>query len=427
MVDIQKMAGSLTPVEVHSVARKRAISAASAVSEDEFEGHLVAIPEPTVKLDGNTARRCHNIAATRAVLWDAALPGFGLRVRRGHKHGSWVVRLRFRSADKLVTLGRSADVDAGTAREMARSRLAAVTLDGLPQRMAVAASPTFATYVVEFLRDYARHWKPATERSSRGLINRDLIPAFGELQLDAIIKADVSRWRDSFGEHREGSFNRAIPVLSVMLKYAEQLGYRKRGSNPCRGIPRFKRQLPERYLTAAEYRRLGRVLTEDETKHPLDVAAIRLLLYTGARLGEIAGLQWDWVQPGRLMLPDSKTGPKIVYLNPQAEAVLENVPRREGCALVFPSRDIRGPRDLNPYWPKARRRAALPDVRLHDLRHSFASTAIMQGIPLATIGKLLGHALPETTARYAHLADEVIADAAERVSGSLARHLGLAR
>ena len=115
----------------------------------------------------------------------------------------------------------------------------------------MAASPNFATYVAEFLRDYARHWKPATERSSRGLINRDLIPAFGELQVDAIIKADVSRWRDSFGEHREGVFNRAIPVLSVMLKYAEQLGYRKRGSNPCRGIPRFKRQLPERYLTSA--------------------------------------------------------------------------------------------------------------------------------------------------------------------------------
>ena len=378
-------------------------------------------------LDGNVARRRHSIAAVRAVLWDGVLPGFGLRVRRGHKHGSWVVRVRFRTTDKLVTLGRSIDIDADTAREMARRRLAAVTLDGLPRRMAGRAVPTFGAYVDEFLRDYARHWKPATDRTSRAVIHRDLIPAFGELKLDAIIKADIVRWRDSFGGNREGSFNRAIPVLSVMLKYAEALGYRRRGSNPCRGTPRFKRALPERYLSPAEYRRLSGVLAEDAERYPFDVAMIRLLIYTGARLGEISGLHWNWVQPGRLMLPDSKTGPKIVYLNPQAETVLASVPRRANSGLVFPARATNHPRKLDNYWLAARRRAALPDVRLHDLRHSFASTAIMHGIPLATIGKLLGHALPETTARYAHLADEVIADAAERVSGGLARQLGLGR
>ena len=378
-------------------------------------------------LDGNVARRRHSIAAVRAVLWDGVLPGFGLRVRRGQKHGSWVVRVRFRTTDKLVTLGRSIDIDADTAREMARRRLAAVTLDGLPRRIAARAVPTFGAYVDEFLRDYARHWKPATDRLSRGVIHRDLIPAFGVTELDAIIKADILRWRDSFGGNREGSFNRAIPVLSVMLKYAEALGYRRRGSNPCRGTPRFKRALPERYLSPAEYRRLSGVLAEDAERYPFDVAMIRLLIYTGARLGEISGLHWNWVQPGRLMLPDSKTGPKIVYLNPQAEAVLASVPRRADSGLVFPARATNRPRKLDNYWLAARRRAALPDVRLHDLRHSFASTAIMHGIPLATIGKLLGHALPETTARYAHLADEVVADAAERVSGRLARQLGLGR
>ena len=410
----------------HDVARADACLGAN--------GHDYTVLGPTtrdcrqsISLDGNVARRRHAIAAARAVLWDGVLTGFGLRVRRGQTHGSWVVRVRFRTTDRLVTLGRSVDIDADTAREMARRRLAAVVLDGLPRRIARREVPAFGAYVDEFLRDYARHWKPATDRTSRALIRRDLIPAFGELELDAIMKADIVRWRDSFGGNRQGCFNRAIPVLSVMLKYAEALGYRRRGSNPCRGTPRFKRALPERYLSPAEYRRLSGVLAEDAERYPFDVAMIRLLIYTGARLGEISGLHWDWVQPGRLMLPDSKTGPKIVYLNPQAETVLASVPRRADSGLVFPARATNRPRKLDNYWLAARRRAALPDVRLHDLRHSFASTAIMHGIPLATIGKLLGHALPETTARYAHLADEVIADAAERVSGGLARLIGLGR
>ena len=264
-------------------------------------------PQP-FSLDGNVARRRHIITPARAVLWDGVLPGFGLRVRRGHKNGSWVVRVRFRTTDKLVTLGHSVDMDADTAREIARRRLAAVALDGLPRRTAVRAVPTFGKYVDEFLRDYARHWKPRTARTSRAAIYRHFVPVFGEMPLDTIGKADVLRWRDSITENGEGSFNRTITILSAMLKYAEQLGYRKRGSNPCRGIPRFKRVLPERYLTAAEYRRLAGVLAEDDERSPLDVAMIRLLIYAGARVGEIAGLRLEWVQPGRLMLPDSKTG-----------------------------------------------------------------------------------------------------------------------
>ena len=191
-------------------------------------------PQP-FSLDGNVAHRRHAIAAARALLWDGTLPGFGLRVRRGHKHGSWVVRVRFRTTDKLVTLGRSVDVDADTAREMARRRLAAVALDGLPRRTAVRAVPTFGTYVDEFLRDYAPHWKPRTARSSRAAIYRHFVPVFGDMPLDTIGKADVLRWRDSITDIGEGSFNRTITILSAMLKYAEQLGYWKGGSNSCRG------------------------------------------------------------------------------------------------------------------------------------------------------------------------------------------------
>lgn len=243
--------------------------------------------------------------------------------------------------------------------------------------------------------------------------------------MSAITRADVVRWRDSCAGKCETGFNRAIPVLAAFCKYAEALHLRPKGSNPCRGMPRYKRQLHERYLSPLEYRRLGAALREAEAERPTEVAIIRMLLYTGARVGEIRDLQWDWVRPPHLALPDSKTGPKTIWLNRQAREVLEAQPRRKGCPYVFPSRHGKAPLNIDPWWFKFRRSCAMPDLRIHDLRHSFASGAIMDNVSLAMIGKLLGHALPDTTARYAHLADDVIADAASRVSGSMAQALGL--
>ena len=213
--------------------------------------------------------------------------------------------------------------------------------------------------------------------------------------------------------------------MASLLKYAEQLHLRRRGSNPCRGMPRYKRERMERYLSPQEYRRLAAALHEDESNYPLQVAIVRMLLFTGARLSEIRDLQWEWVKPPRLTLPDSKTGAKVIWLNSQALAVLDAQPRVEGCPLVFPDRRRIAAQSLAPWWPIFRRKCALPDVRIHDLRHSFASAAIMDNVPLATIGKLLGHQLTETTAKYAHLSDDVIADAAKRISGSLAGAIGM--
>lgn len=134
------------------------------------------------------------------------------------------------------------------------------------------------------------------------------------------MKADILFWRDGFAE-RTGVFNRTLPILSVMMGYAEQLGLRPRGSNPCRGTPRYKRKRMERFLSAREYGQLATALNDFERDYPLAVAAIRLLVFTGARRGEIEKLRCEWVQPPRLMLPDSKTGAKIVYLNRQAAEI----------------------------------------------------------------------------------------------------------
>lgn len=358
------------------------------------------------------------------MLWDNELPGFGLRMRpTGHK--CWIVAFRERGIKRLVTLGSVSKLDARKARSEARKRLVANRLDGLPQPpkpKTHKGPPLFRDYVDAFWADYARHWKPSTQKRNLSLIRKELVPAFGDIAVEAFTRADIVRWRDGLNQ-RPCTFNRALPVLAVMLAYAEQLGHRRRGSNPCKGMPRFKTKVHERYLTAAEYRRLARTL--DEAECPLAVAAIRLLIYTGARSGEIATLRWEYVQPPRLALPDSKTGPKTIYLNGPALAVLDALPTRSsGYVFESPGQPDR-PLRIDNHWTKLRRNAALPDVRLHDLRHSFASVAIMDGISLSLIGKLLGHALPETTARYAHLADEVVMDAAERVCSSLASALGL--
>lgn len=380
-----------------------------------------------VRLTGSTARRLPS--KTEHVVWDDELPGFGLRIRpTGHK--TWIVQHRRRGKLVKVTLGPVGQLAASDARAKARGLLVDVALDGLPRRgRARSAAPTFADYVEPFWQDYSRHWKPATQRRNRHAIDNDLLPVFGANTLDAIRRADIQRWRDDMSA-RQGVFNRALPVLAIMLAYAEQLGHRPRGSNPCRGTPRYKRTLPERYLSPVEYRRLGAVLSEAEPRYATAVAILRLLMLTGARVSEIATLRWDYVQPPRLQLPDSKTGPKTVYLNSSAAAVLAGISQVDGISWVFPDRTGDRPyplQTLDKQWRTLRRRAALPDVRMHDLRHSYASAAIGANVSLTIIGGLLGHALPETTARYAHLSDAPIADAAQRVCSTLAGYLEAGR
>lgn len=385
-------------------------------------------PDRHVKLNGNIARR--SPGKQMIEYWDDELPGFGLRVHPSGRR-TWYVMFRQRGKQRRTSLGTSKQITAFEARRLARQKLAEVALDGLPTRKIgkskVKQSPMMRDYAERFWTDYARHWKPSTQVRNRTGIDRYILPAFGECRVDELVKADILFWRDGFSE-RGGVFNRILPILSVMMGYAEQLGLRPRGSNPCRGTPRFKRKPMERFLTPREYARLATALDDFESDYPLAVNAIRLLVYTGARRGEIENLRWDWVQPPRLMLPDSKTGAKIIYLNRQAVEIVGGLPESSRRGLVFPSRyDPAKPLNLDTLWLKLRNHAALPDVRLHDLRHSFASTAIRDNISLMVIGKLLGHALAETTSRYAHLSDEVVADAAERVSGSIARLVGVGR
>ena len=221
--------------------------------------------------------------------------------------------------------------------------------------------------------------------------------------------------------------NRAVKILSHMYRLAEGWGLAPEDTNPCRSVEKYPERSRERFLTDAEFDRLGRALDEavgSGAVSPLAAAAIRLLMLTGCRKNEILALRWTDVDPeaGELRLADAKSGPRTVLLPPPAVGLLKALPRRNDNPWVFPggSRDGRLKGGLDLAWHIVRASADLEDVRLHDLRHSFASRALALGETLPVIGKLLGHHDIETTARYAHLAQDSVHEAAERIADSIA-------
>ena len=217
-----------------------------------------------------------------------------------------------------------------------------------------------------------------------------------------------------------------MPTLSVMMRMAELWGYRPHNSNPCKNTRRYKTKPKERFLTADEMARLNAVLTRDEFYCPHVVAIVRLLMLTGCRFGEVLALEWDWIKGKRIFLPDSKSGPRTVWLSSAARAVIDTIPRYSpDCPFLFPARPpTRHITGIEYQWHRIRNEAGLPGLRIHDLRHSWASVAAMNGVDMVTIAKLLGHALVETTERYTHLSDRSVADAADRVSNRI--HAALA-
>ncbi len=214
--------------------------------------------------------------------------------------------------------------------------------------------------------------------------------------------------------------NRTLGVLSKMMNLAESWDLRPDRSNPCYHVRKCRESKHERFLTGEELTRLGKALDEEEPFAPSAVTAYRLLLYTGARLSEIQTLKWEYIRGNRIHLPDSKTGAKTIPLNGPALEVLAGARRVEGnpWVIVGTAGDSHLT-DLQKPWRRVRSAAGLDDVRIHDLRHTFASEAVMGGESLPMAGKILGHTQTQTTARYAHLADDPLQSASERVAASL--------
>ena len=308
---------------------------------------------------------------------DAKLKGFGVRVPpSGAKR--FFIHSQHRGTRAWKIVGDASAMHVDEARVRAASLLAAIRCEA---DAPVSADATRFELVAETVfQRYARVWKPQTLYVNRHYLRRQILPRFAGTQIAEITRADVQRWFASLRATPVAA-DRSVPILSVIMTEAERRGYRPEGSNPCRGIRRYRRRGRERYLSDAEIGRLGATLSMHEGERPLQVAAVRLLLLTGCRKSEVLTLRWSDYREGRLFLPDSKTGPRTVWLSSAARNVLDGIERTG--AWVFPAPRSDGSADpnwLGHFWQRVRAEVDLSDVRLHDLRHSHATFALRQGV-----------------------------------------------
>ena len=242
------------------------------------------------------------------------------------------------------------------------------------------------------------------------------------MPLDRVGAEDVAAWFDAASRDRPGAANRALEILRAMMFRAEEWGRRERGTNPCLGIRHNPKRRIARFLDTDELARLGRALDARAAEWPEEVQAIRLLALTGCRRGEVLNLRWRDICDDALNLADSKTGPRAVPLGEAARAHIKALPgRRDPDAYLFPRyAGKRMPKTLIGRWQAICSDAQIGRLRLHDLRHTAASQAVMAGENLPLVGKLLGHNRHRTTAGYAHVADDHLFEAAEKVGNIIA-------
>ncbi|WMS44443.1 tyrosine-type recombinase/integrase [Acuticoccus sp. MNP-M23] len=361
-------------------------------------------------------------------VWDDELRGFGLRV---YPSGRKMYLAQYRAGGRMrrVNIGLHGALTPALARTEAMKHLSQVRLSGDPanDRDRRKASPTMKEFGKRFLAEHvALHCKPSTYGEYKRSVELFINPKLGSHRIIDITRADVVGLHQSM-KNIPYQANRTLGVLSIMFTVAHTWGVRTDGMNPCWKVKRYKEAKRERYLTPDELARLGKVLREVD-EEPEATNCIRLLLLTGCRLGEIQTLKWDHVdlKAGVLRLPNSKTGAKLVPIGTAVIEVLKSIPKVKNNPYVITGR-IEGQHltDMQKPWRRLRKRAELDGLRIHDLRHSFASDALQLGHDLTMIGKLLGHTQVQTTARYAHLKTDPIRKAADEVSSGIASALAM--
>lgn len=402
--------------------------------------------------------------AGRLLVFDTELPGFGVRVLPDGKRTFFA---QYRTAGgrrgrvRRYTLGRYGKLTVEEARTAAKEVFAKVALgeDPAAARRAWKTAPTVRELGEEYLESVDATRKPSTAREYRGLWRRHVVSALGTAAVRSVSTAEVSRLHRRLRDTPYAA-NRVLSLLSSFFTYAERQGVRPAQSNPVRGVERYPERSRERFLTPAEVKRLGEALVEAETvglppapnrrkrpatgktaKHrtksagtptpanPFAVSAIRFLLLSGFREKEALTLRWEYLDLERkvALLPDTKTGRSVRRLGGAAVLLLDSLPRIAGSPYVFPGGKPGSHLvEINRVWYAVRHAAGLEDVRLHDLRHSFASAVASAGGSLLMIRSLLGHRDPATTAKYAHLLADPVQATADATAGELADLLGAA-
>ena len=366
------------------------------------------------------------VGAKDAVFWDRDLPGFGIRVYpSGRKF--YIVQSRGPAGIRRVSLGEHGDLDSERARKRARAAIGRIKRgkDPVPGWEPEAA-PTVADLAERYMEAHAAvNCNAHTREGYRAALRNHILPVLGSKPVTEVLRSDAEALHYALHATPRQA-NRVLLVLSKMFSLAEDWGLIPSGGNPCRFVVRYRQEMRKRYLTEDEYQRVGQALCELETEGPMRAraaAALRLLMLTGCRLTEILTLRWDDIdrKTGEIRLRDAKTGARMVVLTPPALRVLTDVRRVPRSPWVFtgtaPNTHLAS---LSKQWYRVRARAGIGDVRIHDLRHSYASRALALGEGLTMIGRLLGHSDVGSTARYAHLARETEKVAVARVGDSIA-------
>jgi integrase len=353
-------------------------------------------------------------------LFDRSLPGFAIRITPvGTK--LFVMQARVAGRKQRVTIGRYPDLSVVQARELALQALADMRRGADPamERRArveakTASGMTISQLATKWLADYVRpKLKPRTVFDYERLLAQHILPALGHLSVAGIDRDDIVRLHVDMARIPRRA-NYVISTVRALINFGIDLGLRPPASNPARRIKMYRERARERFLTEVEIAKAADAIEQAERAGkigPHGAAGLRLALFTGARSGEVTAIQWSHVDWERrlIRLPDSKTNePRTIHLSEAALEVLKAVPRI-GRFVIAGAKPDEPYKNLGRAWIDIRGNAGLQDCRLHDLRHSYASLAAGRGISLQVIGKLLGHKVPATTQRYAHLARDTVA------------------
>ena len=360
-------------------------------------------------------------------IWDTELTNFGLKITPKGKR-IYLVQYWHEGRRRRYTIGEHGPLTPEQARSEAARILGQVAAgeDPAATKANYRAAPSVAELATRYLEEHAEPKKKAASIfRDRQLLKRFVLPALGHYKTASVTRADVSRLHHDLRETPIQA-NRVLALLSKMFNLAERWGLRPNSSNPCRHVEKFKEHKRERFLGVEELARLGTALEyveREQSELPSVITAIRLLLFSGCRLSEILTLKWEYLDFEKhcMRLPDSKTGAKVVPLGVPALQLLMDAPRQDLNPYVCPG--LRANSHLvgiaRP-WARIQARAGLSGVRLHDLRHSFASVGAAAGMGLPIIGKLLGHTQSATTQRYAHLHQDPLLEAANEISSRIA-------
>ncbi|PCI53108.1 MAG: integrase [Alphaproteobacteria bacterium] len=364
-------------------------------------------------------------------IWDSALKGFGLKITpKGRK--VYIVQYRVGGRGgrtRRVTIGTHGTLTPEQARTLAKNALGQVSsgIDPAQEKDKIRSGRTMNALLDKFDSEHILvKLKPKSQEDYQRNIRVYIKPKLGNILVHLVSRQDIARLHHSLRETPYVA-NRTVSVLSKFFNWCEKFGYRDDGKNPCRHIDKFKEKKRQRFLSGAEQIRLDQSLDKAMREKLVSdnaVYAIRLLSLTGARLGEILTLKWSYINFERntLELPDSKTGAKTIYLNEPAKDILSQIVRHvENPYVICGSKSGGHIVNLQKSWRRVRALADLEDVRLHDLRHTFASVAVSSGMSLPMIGALLGHSQPRTTARYAHLAADPLRAAAELIGQKISQ------